>query len=325
MSLAYAPEPPSAEAAWQRMAGQLGGMSVAEAALAYATSGLAVLPLHHPIPRPGGEAGCSCGDVACGAIGKHPRTLHGLHDASTNPRQVAAWWRRWPQANIGLVTGGRFDVLDVDGTAGVQALRRLGAGRLWLPGPVVRTGGGWHYYLAPTGRGNAQPIRGLERVDWRGRGGYVLAPPSRHAIGARYRWLRPLTDVLPEAPAPLRECLAPAPAVPVSPPRPPSPVTNHRGYAERALADECHGVATAPRGGRNARLWRAARNLFNFVAGGALDEHEVEAALLTAAATCGLLADEPRQTHRTIRSGRRVGLAHPRGNPNQRRSQAANG
>jgi hypothetical protein len=40
---------------------------------------------------------------------------HGLKDASSDPAQLTGWWRRWPQANIGLVTGELTDVLDVDG------------------------------------------------------------------------------------------------------------------------------------------------------------------------------------------------------------------
>jgi hypothetical protein len=285
-------------------------MTLSDAALAYATAGMAVLPLHQPITQSDGRTGCSCPDAKCRSIGKHPRTAHGLHDATADLARVAAWWRRWPQANIGLVTGVRFDVLDVDGPAGLQALQRL-AGGLRLSGPLVRTGGGgWHHYLAPLGCGNAQPIRGLERVDWRGRGGYVVAPPSPHASGAHYRWLRPLTGGLPQVPAALRELLVAAPVRPYAPPcRPILPGS----YAHRVLVDECAELAATAPGGRNGRLWRAARNLYNFVAGGMLTDEEVEAALLAAADACGLLAEEPHQTRRTIQSGRSVGLAHPRG------------
>jgi Bifunctional DNA primase/polymerase, N-terminal len=94
-----------------------------------------------------------------------------------------------PSANIGLATGQLFDVLDVDGPAGAQAIRTLAATHgLHSSGPLVRTGGGgWHYCLALTGFGNASPA-GLEQVDWRGRGGYAVAPPSRHAAGHPYQW-----------------------------------------------------------------------------------------------------------------------------------------
>ena len=71
-------------------------------------------------------------------------------------------------------------------------------------------------------------------------------------------------------------------------------------------------VAIAPKGERNEQLWTSARNLYNLVAAGVLDDRDVHQGLLQAAERCGLLADEPRQTHRTLASGRQVGLAHPR-------------
>ena len=71
-----------------------------DAALAYATRGIPVLPLHYPTARPGRDGAptiaCSCGDPGCGPIGKHPMTLHGLHDATTSPARVEWWWRRFP-------------------------------------------------------------------------------------------------------------------------------------------------------------------------------------------------------------------------------------
>jgi Bifunctional DNA primase/polymerase, N-terminal len=55
---------------------------------------------------------CSCGDQACGAVGKHPLTPHGLNDATADSAQLVRWWRRWPEANIGLVTGELADPTD---------------------------------------------------------------------------------------------------------------------------------------------------------------------------------------------------------------------
>jgi hypothetical protein len=234
---------------------------------------------------------------------------------------VLAWWTRHPQANIGLATGHAFDVLDVDGPAGAQAIQELAAAHgLQSSGPLVRTGGGgWHYYLAPTGLGNASPAR-LEHVDWRGRGGYVVAPPSRHASGQAYQWVigRDLNTQLAEVPAPLRARLEHR-----APQRSPGPVelpatgvAPGDRYARAALAEELARVATAPRGHRNQQLWESTRNLYNLVATGALDHREVDHELLAAAERCGLLEEEPRQTHRTLASGRQVGLAHP-GRPRQ--------
>src|SRR5690606_31535964 len=50
------------------------------AALAYAARGWPVLPLHTAT-----ATGCSCRDRACGSPAKHPRTMHGLRDATTDP------------------------------------------------------------------------------------------------------------------------------------------------------------------------------------------------------------------------------------------------
>jgi Bifunctional DNA primase/polymerase, N-terminal len=312
------------------------GWPLRDAALGYASRGIPVLPLHYPLPHhgdlqpvPDGQQlaegiRCSCRDPACGQVGKHPigsLVPHGVKDATTNRARVLAWWTRHPQANIGLACGHRFDVLDVDGPAGEQGIRSLAVKHgLTSSGPLVRTGGGgWHYYLAPTGVGNVRP-QDLPHVDWRGRGGYVVAPPSRHASGYLYQWAagRDLDAPPGEVPAPLRARLERR-----TPQRFPSPVqlvaaADAPGdrYSQAALTEELARVAAAPIGQRNRQLWESTRNLYNLVATGALDQREVDQGLLQAAERCGLLAEEPRQTRRTLASGRQVGLAHP-GRPAQ--------
>ena len=307
-----------------------------DAAVGYASRGIPVLPLHYPLPDRGDlqpvggdqpaveRVGCSCRDPSCGQPAKHPLgplVPHGVKDATCNRARILAWWTRHPQANIGLATGHRFDVLDVDGPAGAQAIRNLAATHgLHSSGPLARTGGGgFHYYLRPTGLGNVPPV-GLEHVDWRGHGGYVVAPPSRHASGRPYQWVpgRDL-DIPPgQVPAVLLDRLQPRQlqrhVAPVQ--LPVATDTPGDRYARAALAQELARVAAAPVGDRNRQLWESARNLYNLVAVGALDPGEVDQALLAAAERCGLLADEPRQTHRTLASGRQVGLAHP-GRPRQ--------
>jgi hypothetical protein len=233
---------------------------------------------------------------------------------------VLAWWTRYPLANVGLACGHRFDVLDLDGPEAVAALQAFAREYdLELPagGPVVRTGraeAGWHYYLTPANLGRGCGV--LQGVDCKGRGGYVVAPPSWHVSGRQYRWVRGLNHPLPQLPGRLRAELqrsAERPAAPVVP----LPVASGPGqqYARAALAEELARVAGAPRGRRNRQLWEAGRNLFNFVAAGALDEREVHQGLLQAAERSRLLAEEPRQTRRTIASAREAGLAHPRRPP----------
>ncbi len=132
-----------------------------EAALAYADQGFAVFPLK---PRD-----------------KRPATPNGLKDASTDPVQIAAWWRAMPDANIGILAGGGLVVVDVDAItpeneAWVAALP---------PTFTVRTGRGFHFYYRGEGRNTAGRIPG---IDTRGGGaGYVVAPPSVHPDGHRYQ------------------------------------------------------------------------------------------------------------------------------------------
>jgi Bifunctional DNA primase/polymerase, N-terminal len=302
-----------------------------DAALGYASRGIPVLPLHYPLPHrndlqpvdgnrhPAVGSGCSCRDPGCGQPAKHPLgslVPHGVKDATTNRARILAWWTTHPQANIGLATGHRFDVLDVDGPTGARVIQDLAAAHdLHSSGPLVRTGGGgWHFYLRPTGLGNASPT-GLEHVDWRGRGGYVVAPPSRHASGHPYRWVpgRDLAVPPGQVPPVLFERVQPRqlrrPTGPVQLPAAADGPGDRYGRA--ALAEELARVATAPVGHRNRQLWESTRNLYNLVAVGALNHREVDQGLLAAAERCGLLAEEPRQTYRTLASGRQVGLAHP--------------
>lgn len=160
------------------------------AALAYAAAGLAVLPLH----TPDAEGACSC-RRACGRdTGKHPRTAHGLSDATTDPDRIASWWELWPDANIGVRTGADSGlvVLDIDaGSGGEASIAALEAEHDALPDTwaVETGGGGLHlWYRHPGGRiPNSAGALG-PGLDIRGDGGYVVAPPSRHRSGTAYRW-----------------------------------------------------------------------------------------------------------------------------------------
>ncbi len=292
------------------------------AALAYARAGLAVLPLH--TPALGG--GCSCRRGSCDRAGKHPRLPHGLTEADTDPDRLRSWWARWPGANIGLRTGGLADVCDIDSDAGRAALLAL-LGPDAPRGPLVRTGsGGWHVYLAATGYGNRARL--LPGVDWRGAGGYVVAPPSRHASGGRYRWVQPLRTGLPECPAALLRLLAPvrpppdlagsaaAAAAPEGGSAPvrwpaPGPLRHPDRYARTVLDRECARVAGAVVGERNHTLYRAARSLARLADAGLIDPGQVSAALADAAGSAGLGRAE---ADRTIRSAL-TGPRYPRPGP----------
>jgi hypothetical protein len=295
----------------------LGGLGCAAAAEVYAACGYPVVPMH--AAQPGGACSCPAGS-GCSEAGKHPRLAAWPRLASTEPAAVRGWWGRWPDANLGLATGRRFDVLDLDGPEGVEALRAvLGRDPLEHLGPVARSGGdGWHLLYAPTGLGNR--VRLLAGVDWRGQRGLIVAPPSRHRSGGQYAWVRPLTGVLPTVPERLRRLLAPPPATRTTLPPAPTFQSGSSGggraeqYVRAALQREAARVRAAPPGTCNHTLNQAAFNLGQLVAGGLLDAGEVRAVLLAAALAAPTTGhtDRQRKAQATIASGLAGGAAKPR-------------
>ncbi len=251
----------------------------------------------------------------CEPRGKRPLgrlVPHGLKQASADHRLIEKWWRAAPDANIGLPTGICFDVLDVDHPQGWTSLARLvdAHGPLELGAVALTGGGGAHDLFSPTGAGNRAGL--APGLDWRGAGGYIVAPPSVHASGRLYEWAIELDDPdfpLVEPPKWLANLVL-RPAPPRS--APPIGVVHGAAYAKAALADEVQRVATAPEGTRNDTLNRAAFSLAGLIASGLVDADEVASALLAAAARAGLGGTE---AARTLASGFRAGLAAPRGVP----------
>lgn len=103
------------------------------------------------------------------------------------------WFAEWPDANVAIVTGAvsGLVVLDIDPEhGGAESLAELTARHGALQDTVeARTGsGGRHLYFGHPG--GAVPNRtGLAPgIDLRGDGGMVIAPPSVHPSGGRYRW-----------------------------------------------------------------------------------------------------------------------------------------
>lgn len=171
-----------------------------EAASRYAAAGWRVFPLH-TLEISTGK--CSCGGDSrgrpCGKdAAKHPRIKKWQEAASTDPAQIERWWGpggRWPDANIGIATGATMPsrpaggaglvVVDVDGHRDIATLKSLTDQHGPLPvTATVRTRRGWHLYFTGELAGS-KTVAGLLV---RGQGGYVVAPPSRHASGVLYAW-----------------------------------------------------------------------------------------------------------------------------------------
>ena len=105
--------------------------------------------------------------------------------ARPSAARIAAWWKQWPDAAIGILAGRGLAILDVDEP---DAL----CGRPIPPTPTVRTARGWHFYLEVP-----PPICTSLRIDGVGEllaNNYAVAPPSLHESGAvRYAWADYLT------------------------------------------------------------------------------------------------------------------------------------
>jgi hypothetical protein len=129
--------------------------------------------------------------------GKVPVTKRRMLDASLDEGLVAAWWEQRLQANIGVACGpSGLVVVDLDGEEAVRGwadlVARHGGHERTL---VARTGKGFHLYFAGEGRSSAGRIG--PRIDTRGAGGYVIAPPSVHGSGAVYQWIDATLDPVP--------------------------------------------------------------------------------------------------------------------------------
>ena len=144
-------------------------ISLADAAVEYAERGIPVFPLK---PRE-----------------KTPLTSSGFKDATVTT-EVEYWWRIWPEANIGIPTGTLFDVIDIDPPGAWHWAKGHFNDLTILGHALTSRPGGHHLYIPPTGRQNN--TGGLEGVDFRGLGGYVVAPPSIGPTGRAYTWLYPL-------------------------------------------------------------------------------------------------------------------------------------
>ena len=169
-----------------------------DAALYLARHGAKVFPLHGVREDSTGTLVCTCGKIGCRDAGKHPMAKlapRGLINATTTEPIVRAWFTAAPFANIGMATG-KTVVLDVDPRHGGDAsLDALEAEHGPLPATTrALTGGGGQHILfrTPVGieiRNSAGDQGGLAPgLDIRGTGGYIVAPPSRHASGRYYAW-----------------------------------------------------------------------------------------------------------------------------------------
>lgn len=148
----------------------VGDLNLVDAALWYAKQGIPVFPCKRS---------------------KQPYTRNGFKAASVSESSIRDWWERWPDANIGVPTGSRSNMLAVDidpRNGGNESFEGLIA----KYGPLPKTaeqltgGGGRHIIFRHPGFKLAAKL--ADGIDLKGEGGYIIVAPSVHESEKVYRW-----------------------------------------------------------------------------------------------------------------------------------------
>jgi hypothetical protein len=265
-------------------------MTLLEHALAYANLGWSLVP--------------------CPLQTKYPAIAWKIYqETKADTAQLKLWFRE-PFTNIALVTGeiSGVIVLDIDG-----ALDKT------VPiTPTVRTGsGGLHLYFRHPGFRTKNWVAKLPGIDFRGDGGLVVLPPSKHPNGTYYTWLTsPFGTPLATAPTWLLAMITPMQEAAPRSLSCPGPIDGDgSAYGKAALRRAISEVTTAPEHTRNDMLNNKAFALGRLVGGGELAYDVAESQLTEAAIVSGLTSREIRAT---IRSGLAAGAQQPKTAPPRR-------
>ncbi len=151
-------------------------MTLLEHALQYASWGWAVFPLRENDKAPDGDL-----------------APHGFKDATTDAKVIKAWWRKRPNANIGIATGraSGIYVVDIDPKNGADAAafyRAANIDSVRIGTVITGTDGRHLYFRYPDDRAVPSRTHFVQGIDLKSDGGYVVAPPSIHPNGVAYDW-----------------------------------------------------------------------------------------------------------------------------------------
>lgn len=280
-------------------------------ALAYAARGWPVFPCNHVSDHPDAKVRKEKTPLVGrdkDASGKSIENTGGLRKATTDEKQIREWWRKWPNALIGVRLGAETGLWVVDfdprgdDTISDVADRFTDLVCDLPPGPKSETqSGGWHYWFRmPSGEIPKNSARRIKGVDWRAEGGYVILPPSAMSNGNRYSWLiSPDVADFPEAPAELLDLVFRRGKF--APPRSEkaAPVAGHmptddrvRRYCVLALDKAAMRVRAMPDGEKNQGLNNEALGIGHLVGAGGLTMDEADSALREAAYAWGIGDDD---------------------------------
>lgn len=208
----------------------------------------------------------------CGAD-KKPLTEHGFKNASTDLRQVRRMFGPLHSGLIGVPTGDRFDVIDLDLEHDEAQAWYAEHGKDLPQTRRHRTrSGGWHLLVKPDRRMHCSQSKIAPHIDTRGRGGYIIWWPAlgfdvenEYALAATPEWFFAALGQATE-PTVKRE-------LPQRCTRPDDPFMYHRVYRfQQDLERLLRRAATAPRGCRQSTYWWVSMRLKEFVDEGLLEQ-----------------------------------------------------
>jgi putative DNA primase/helicase len=285
-------------------------MTMVEAALRYASRGLAIFPV-----PPGSKKSHKSEKHSNGAKWGMTR----------DAEEIRRDFTQWPNAGIGIPTGAVNGIVVVETDTkvgghkhdGALALKALEAKHGPLPNTLkaISPSGSVHRYFRHPGikiRCSHSEL-GLG-VDVKGDGGMVVAPPTRRRDGV-YRWLN--RNPIASMPAWLIELTREKPIPPSTVSR--SEIVVSDRYALGALRSEIDNLSRVGDGDRNAALNRASFSLHQLVDLNLLNAGDVERELIRACEINGLIADRENGGIKRIRETIKSGAAGAKKNPRGRR------
>jgi Bifunctional DNA primase/polymerase, N-terminal len=232
----------------------------------------------------------------CDPQTKRPLTKNGFKDATADPDQVHLWWTEHPDALIGVPTGEKFVVIDVD-LQHADALEWLEDNRHRLPLTLTHStrSGGKHFLFTPNDKVKCSAGKLGRHVDTRGAGGYIIWWP---ACGLEVLH----GDALAEVPDWICEALAPPPPPSSTSPR---PTRSADAPGASLLRAQLRVLADAREGERNHALFWVSCRMGEAIRAGTISEAEALALVTSVGRQVGLL---DREILRTARSGFQEGL-----------------
>lgn len=190
-----------------------------------------------------------------------------FQDRRPYDEELVDWFERWPKAGLALVLGPISGILvvDVDGPEAHEALlERLGR-EPQAPKAISGSRKPFRYHLYfrhPDLATKAKSTPWHPKLEFRGKGGIVVIPPSLHKSGNRYAWARgrSLDDLsLPDLPRGILEALKPLPPRGPAGPQPTQVIPRGIGASASTRAFLSGKFAEGPNW--NDRLFKAACDL----------------------------------------------------------------